>query len=97
MTTMANLDYNTRWTMREDIGATGAEIIDYNGDAMIAALPNPASDAIAAIEAKGYAVGDLWYFPLGSDKPADHLRHALAKYGMDNRGFWLYASVRLAR
>jgi hypothetical protein len=79
--------------MRQAIERTGAEVISYDGPTMLVALPTPASDALAAIAAAGYRVADdLYYFPLGSDKPAERLRHALAKYGAA-RSFWLYARV----
>ena len=42
---------------------------------------------------EGFECTDLYTFPLGTDKPSEHLRH-------DNKGFerccWLYATFKLA-
>lgn len=46
-------------------------------------------DALAAL---GFSCADLYFFPLGTDKPAEHLRH-------DFKGFpsccWLFAHFTL--
>ena len=46
-----------------------------------------------AMKKEGFECSDLYKFPLGTDKPSEHLRH-------DNKGFerccWLYATFKLA-
>lgn len=90
--TIADMPFEVRWAMRQAIEATGAVVRGYAGDCMAVALPNPASPAIEVIERAGYAVRDLYHFPLGSDAPAERLRHAVPQYG-DARGFWLCAAI----
>ena len=46
-----------------------------------------------AMKEEGFECSDLYKFPLGTDKPSEHLRH-------DHKGFerccWLYATFKLA-
>lgn len=47
---------------------------------------------IDALSSLGFSCASLYYFPLGTDKPAEHLRH-------DSQGFpsccWLFADFKL--
>lgn len=95
MTNIVEMPDSDRLAMRQDIESVGAEVVGYQGDAMLVALPT--NGAVFAgnpvtLEAKGYRVSDLYYFPLGSDKPAARLRHDGRYPG--SKGFWLYALVR---
>lgn len=45
------------------------------------------------VQAFGWTVTGLVYFPLGSDNPPDHMRHAVPGKYDGARGFWLIASV----
>jgi hypothetical protein len=50
------------------------------------------AETVAALAALGFACADLYTFPLGADKPAEHLRH-------DSHGVpsccWLFAHFNL--
>jgi hypothetical protein len=85
-----------RMTLRAKIESTGAEVSEYWDGNVQAALPSPATPAISAIEALGLVLvpGSLHYFPLGSDKPSESLRHDGPYPG--SKGFWLYASFACA-
>lgn len=48
-------------------------------------------DAVVAMAARGFKCTDLITFPLGSDRPPDHLRHDSTRYNVP-RCNWLYAT-----
>ena len=87
-----DLPHDTRFAFRNAIESSGGEVEDYQGAGVQVALPNPSGPFFLAMEEAGldFVTSSLFFFPLGSDAPPEHLRHAMAKYG-PNRSFWLYA------
>ena len=79
---------------RDAITAAGGEVAAYVGECVQVAIPRPSGPFYAAMQAAGLECvpGSLHYFPLGSDKPADVLRHDGRYHG--SRGFWLYGNFR---
>jgi hypothetical protein len=94
MTRFSELPDSARWAYRDLITSTGAEVDGYDADCVRVSLPNPAAPAIAALEAGGLELveGGLYWFPLGTDAPPQHLRHDGRYPG--SAGFWLYARFR---
>jgi len=81
-----------RMAIRQAAENLGGYIQGYNGEGVTVAMPNDPR-ACAAIEAAMAEAGlpfvmDRHYFPLGTDKPRDELRHSVYPY--DERGFWLF-------
>lgn len=74
-----------------------AESAGYNSNGSISvAVPRGRySDVAAWADFYGLEYVDMYYFPLGSDNPAEHLRHdGPVQYDRGNRSFWLYAQFR---
>lgn len=51
------------------------------------------SDVLSVMAQHGFKLTDSCYFPLGSDKPSDNLRHDGRYPG--SKGFWCYARFEL--
>lgn len=91
----ADLPDEQRYSLYKAIEATGADVQEYADQGVTVALPSPAGDAMRQISELGLELASLWYFPLGSDKPMDALRHygpgtATAPRG-DHPSYWLKA------
>lgn len=92
-TSFADLPNDERMRLRAIIEQAGGEIAGYYNGYVQIAIPKPSAPFYAAIEPYFEMVtNSLHYFPLGSDKPADHLRHDGRYPG--SRGFWLFASLQ---
>lgn len=70
----------------------------YTGDGFTVAMPNDHPNRNAMFQAlrnEGWILGHQGevFFPLGSDKPADHLRHIYYEYQRkgDAPGYWRFA------
>lgn len=83
--------FKIRWII-EDI--LGGYMASYNGSGFTLAMPKGESKylIIKLLEHLGYEAADVCWFPLGTDKPPEHLRHQFHKYGFDDPpgSFWLY-------
>lgn len=92
MTAFHDLPDATRMGFRDAITDAGGEVEGYDGECVVAALPN-AHGFLSAVGARGLElVGDLWLFPLGTDSPPAILRHDGRYPG--SKGFWLFGRFR---
>jgi hypothetical protein len=80
-----------RLAYRDAVTDAGGIVCGYDRTNMQVALPNPSGAFYEAMQKAGLLLvaGSLHYFPLGSDKPPDNLRHDGNYPG--SRGFWCYA------
>jgi hypothetical protein len=95
-----DLSDDARMAFRRAMHGIGGEISAYSERAVIVAVPRVdgftssgvrACDALAAYHGLSPLDPDTyWFFPLGSDSPADTLRHDGRYRG--SLGFWLYRS-----
>jgi hypothetical protein len=90
MTQFHELPHERRMAYRIAIDKAGGEVAAYQGVGVLVAIPRDEDRFHAAMEAAGleYVSGSGFLFPLGSDAPAEHLRHD-GRYP-SSRGFWLY-------
>ena len=84
-----------RMRIRDAVDDAFGEVDGYDGECIRVSLPRPVQPFLVAMREAGLErVGDLWCFPLGSDKPADHLRHDGSYPG--SKGFWCYGRFKPA-
>lgn len=93
------LPHGQRMAYRKAIEDAGGEVVSYQGECVLVAVPRAAGGQSAddfpdALERAGllYVRGSAYLFPLGSDNPPDRLRHDGDYPG--SRGFWLYGLFR---
>jgi hypothetical protein len=81
-----------RFRLRDAITDAGGEVAGYYGPYVQVAIPRPAGPFFQAMEDAGLELDEhsLSYFPLGTDKPPESLRHD-GRYPQC-RGFWLYGN-----
>ena len=91
MKSFADLPHVRRLQLRSVIHDAGGCVEGYDGPYVLVAIPRPSSPFFSAMEAAGLALDEpsLHLFPLGSDAPAEHLRHPCSKYG-PGLSFWLF-------
>lgn len=74
-----------------DISGRNGAVFHYTGQGITIAVPRDRfSDCEQLARRFGLAHKNLYYFPLGSDNPPEHMRHDSPSYP-GSRGFWLYA------
>lgn len=84
-----DLPDNTRFAVYDAIESTGCAIRNCgNGLLSVAVGKGKFSDLIGALSKFNLENVDLYKFPLGTDKPAEHLRHE--SYGFPDSS-WLIA------
>jgi len=90
------LPHDKRMALREVIEQAGGYISTYLGLYVLVAIPNPAGPFYTAMKKAGLVLDkkSLHYFPLGTDKPADHLRHD--GHFPNSKSFWLFGRYSVA-
>jgi hypothetical protein len=85
-----DLAHEQRMAYRDAVENAGGSVAGYNGEWLQVALPRPCGPFFRAMELAGLELNDasLHYFPLGTDRPPDDLRHDGRYPG--SRGFWLF-------
>ena len=85
MLSFCDLPHDTRARLRAAIEAAGGSVAAYCGPYVQVAIPCPSVPFFAVMEAAGLELDEhsLHFFPLGSDKPPERLRHY---------GHWLYGN-----
>lgn len=94
MSCFAELDGEQRMFIRTEIEQLGASIAAYQGTGLLVALPNTDKKHLihAIMDNHGYPLKQSHYFPLGTDKPPDTLRHHCPGYPkQDQPGWWYFA------
>jgi hypothetical protein len=99
----ADLDTAERMAFRDQLDALGGACMGYGGVYAQVAVPFLDSTAagVRAVDALARSVGlvrddDGEFFPLGTDQPAEELRHPMPwKYG-PARSFWFFLNYRPA-
>jgi hypothetical protein len=66
-----------RLAARNAIDEAGGYVAGYRGPYVQVAIPHPAGPFFLAMEGAGLELDEhsLHFFPLGTDQPAEHLRH----------------------
>lgn len=91
MTMISDLPHDVRFMRRLEVEQDGSGVEGYNRQYIQAVLPNPPWPTIRRLAAAGWALKDLFFFPLGTDKYPDHLRHDGSYPG--SRGFTMHANL----
>lgn len=95
MTAFADLPHDDRMALRTKVCDLGADIAGYVGTGLQVAMPNDwrADRAIEALLTEaGFSEVSRYYFPLGTDKPRDSLRHNGRYKGPP--GMWLFVTFK---
>ena len=103
--TFADLPHDARLAFLYALDAIGAESAGYHGRYVSVRVPRVEGSTWAGIQATDRVAAahglvrddDGTYFPLGSDNPAEHLRHGIPwKYPNQAPGFWFTLNYRPA-
>jgi hypothetical protein len=92
MTHFCDLPDDTRMNFRRLIETHGGVADGYQGEHIAALVPNPAGSFYRAMGAGGLELESSFYFPTGSDRYPDSLRHEARYPG--SKGFTLNALFR---
>jgi hypothetical protein len=86
MICFSDLPDHLRLAARDAIDKAGGLVAGYCGPYVQVAIPRPTGSFFQALEEAGLELDErsLHYFPLGSDRPPEHLRH--------HSGYWLYGN-----
>lgn len=95
----AELSDAERMDALRGLDSIGSECHGYHGDCITVAVPRGEYHRVAEwAERFGLEYRSMYYFPLGSDKPREHLRNdGPPQYDRGNRGFWLFADFAPAK
>ncbi len=75
-------DGKDRLAALKDLDAIQATCSGYFGDCIAVAVPRGGTQAVEQWAKKhGLKLRNMYYFPLGTDKPAMHMRHDSSMYG----------------
>lgn len=101
MSAFHELPHDQRFAAREALEAAGCAVESYQGDYVQVHVAVGCEDAVDAAATTLGLIRDTerYYFPLGTDREPDHLRHdgPFGKYPKGNGGFTLNAYYRPAR
>jgi hypothetical protein len=86
MLEFCDLPDRIRLAARDAIYDAGGDVAGYCGPYVQVAIPCPAGPFFDAMDAAGLELDEhsLFFFPLGTDAPPQHLRH--------HRGYWLFGN-----
>ena len=95
--TFADTPYEIRQEIYNALTDAGGYVAMYAGESVIVAVPRDIKAFRESIETLPLETDGVYtYFPLGSDKPQQSLRHdgPYGKYPKGNRSFWCHQSFK---
>jgi len=86
MQAFCDLPDRIRLALRDAVEDARGYVAGYQGPYVQVAIPHPSAPFFEAMDDAGLELDEnsLHFFPLGLDKPPEHLRH--------HRGYWLYGN-----
>jgi hypothetical protein len=96
MTSFFDLSHTQRFMIYGALKALDCETGQSGGSGglCVAVARGKYGDLLQAMEKFGLEYVESYYFPLGTDKPAMHLRHDSVRYGGQNCN-WFYATFKV--